>query len=153
LHGKGGLQGKYTNHSGKKTRASHLYIGGVSKADIMSVTGYLSQQCVKKYMRSNVDMKKNVCKILDPPSTNPMQGPSSESSSTMPKSLEPRKCPAPPENFKENHTNAKIFAQKISTFCGIYQMQLQFLTTASFRFRSDRNKQMNIQCAKLWFFL
>lgn len=61
---KGGLQGNYTNHSGKKTCATQLYVGGVPEAEIMSVTGHRSQQGVRKYMRSNVDMKKNICKIF-----------------------------------------------------------------------------------------
>jgi hypothetical protein len=109
---KGGLQGNYTNHSGKKTCATQLYIGGVPEAEIMTVTGHRSQQGVRKYMRSNVDMKKNICKLLDPPSTNSMQEPSDKSSSTMQESLEPRKRPASPENFDENNTDAKRFCPK-----------------------------------------
>lgn len=106
---KGGLQGNYTNNSGKKTCATQLYIGGVHEAEIMSVAGHRSQQGVRKYMRSNVDTKKNICKIFDAPSTNSVQEPSSESSSTMQESLEPRKRPASPENFDENNTDAKRF--------------------------------------------
>ena len=106
---KGGLQGNYTNHSGKRTCATQLYIGGVPEAEIMSVTGHRSQQGVRKYMRNNVDMKKNISKILDPPTTTSMPEPSSESSSTMLESLEPRKRPASPENLDENNTDAKRF--------------------------------------------
>jgi hypothetical protein len=50
-----------------KTCATQLYIGGVLEAEIVSITSHRSQQGVRKYMKSNVDMKKNMCKILEPP--------------------------------------------------------------------------------------
>lgn len=64
---KEGLQWNYTNHGGKNTCAAQPHVGRVLEAEIMSVTGHRSQQGVRKYMRSNVDIKKNICKILGSP--------------------------------------------------------------------------------------
>lgn len=110
---KGGLQGNYTNHSGKKTCATQLYVGGVPEAEIMSVTGHRSQQGVRKYMRSNVDIKKNICKILGPPISTSEE---SLEPSTTQESLEPssslqecRKRSLSPVNSDNSEDDAKRF--------------------------------------------
>ncbi|XP_062585825.1 uncharacterized protein LOC134247485 [Saccostrea cucullata] len=86
---KGGLEGNYTNHSGKKTCATQLYIGGVPEAEIMNVTGHRSEQGVRKYMKSNVEMKKSISKILDPPMKQESQEPSSEQTTGGKRALSP----------------------------------------------------------------
>lgn len=55
---KEGLQWNYINHGGKNTCAAQPHVGRVLEAEIMSVTGHRSQQGVRKYMRSNVDIKR-----------------------------------------------------------------------------------------------
>ncbi|XP_061180579.1 uncharacterized protein LOC133189188 [Saccostrea echinata] len=63
----GGLQGNYSNHSGKRTCATQLYMSGVEEQQIMDRTGHRSQAGVRKYKRSSAQMEANVSKILDPP--------------------------------------------------------------------------------------
>nr|XP_034336669.1 uncharacterized protein LOC117692546 [Crassostrea gigas] len=63
----GGLQGNYSNHSGKRTCATQLYLSGVEEQQIMNRTGHRSQAGVRKYKRSSAEMEANVSKILDPP--------------------------------------------------------------------------------------
>lgn len=113
---KEGLQWNYTNHSGKKTCATQLYVGGVPEADIMSVTGHRSQQGVRKYMRSNVDTKKKICMILGPPistseeSLEPSKTKESlEPSSSSQGSLGCRKRPLSPVNSDNFEDDAKRF--------------------------------------------
>lgn len=77
----------------------------------MSVTGHRSQQGVRKYMRSNVDMKKNICKILGPPISTSEE---SLEPSTTQESLEPspslqecRKRSLSPVNSDNSEDDAK----------------------------------------------
>lgn len=63
----GGLHGNYSNHSGKRTCATQLYLSGVEEQQIMNRTGHRSQAGVRKYKRSSAEMEANVSKILDPP--------------------------------------------------------------------------------------
>lgn len=64
---KGGLKGNFTNHSGKRTCATQLYMSGVSEQEIMRRTGHRSEKSVRKYKRSSEQMEVEVSKILDPP--------------------------------------------------------------------------------------
>ncbi len=63
-----GLIGNYTNHSGKRTCATQLYMGGVDEQEIMSRTGHRSERSVRKYKQSCPAIQKEVASILDPPS-------------------------------------------------------------------------------------
>lgn len=46
---RGGLKGNYTNHSGKRSCATQLYIAGVDEQEIMARTGHRSEKSVRKY--------------------------------------------------------------------------------------------------------
>ena len=46
---KAGLEGKYSNHMGKRTCATALYQAGVDEQEIMSRTGHRSEKAVRKY--------------------------------------------------------------------------------------------------------
>ena len=61
---KGGLQGNFTNHSGKRTCATQLYTANVDEQEIMRRTGHRSQTAVRKYKRSNDAISQNVSKIV-----------------------------------------------------------------------------------------
>ncbi|XP_048775614.2 uncharacterized protein LOC125680217 [Ostrea edulis] len=67
ITGQAGLLGNFTNHSGKRTCATHLYQAGVDEQEIMSRTGHRSETAVRKYKRSNSVLLENVSKVLDPP--------------------------------------------------------------------------------------
>ena len=41
---RGGLKGNYSNHSGKRTCATQLYMAGVDEQEIMSRTGHRSEK-------------------------------------------------------------------------------------------------------------
>ena len=62
-----GLIGNYTNHSGKRTCATQLYMAGVDEQEIMSRTGHRSEKGVRKYKQSCPKIQQNVASILDPP--------------------------------------------------------------------------------------
>ena len=64
---KAGLQGNYTNHSGKRTCASALYQAGVDDMKIIQRTGHISEKGVRAYKRSNSDICMNVSSVLNPP--------------------------------------------------------------------------------------
>ncbi|XP_061195452.1 uncharacterized protein LOC133203697 [Saccostrea echinata] len=64
---KGELKGNFSNHSGKRTCATQLYISGVSEQEIMRRTGHRSEKSVRKYKRSSEQIDVAVSKILDPP--------------------------------------------------------------------------------------
>ena len=80
---RGGLKGNYSNHSGKRTCATQLYMAGVDEQEIMSRTGHRSEKSVRKYKQSCVGIQKRVASILDPP---PVQ-PASENEIPPPKKL------------------------------------------------------------------
>ena len=63
----GGLQGNYSNHSGKRTCATQLYMSGVEEQQIMARTGHRSQAGVRKYKRCSAEMDASVSNVLDPP--------------------------------------------------------------------------------------
>jgi len=64
---RGGLQGNYTNHSGKRTCATQLYMAGVDEQEIMRRTGHRSEKGVRKYKTAGVAIMEKVGSILDPP--------------------------------------------------------------------------------------
>lgn len=68
---KGGLKGNFTNHSGKRTCATQLYMNGVSEQEIMRRTGHRCEKSVRKYKRSSEQIEMDVSKILDPPMNEP----------------------------------------------------------------------------------
>ena len=61
-----GIEGYYTNHSGKRTCATTLYQAGVSEQEIMNRTGHRSVESVRKYKRASNDMLKDISNILEP---------------------------------------------------------------------------------------
>ena len=63
---KGGLEGNFTNHSGKRTCATSLYNSGIEEQEIMGRTGHRSIEAVRRYKRCSDDMRKNVSRVLDP---------------------------------------------------------------------------------------
>jgi integrase len=48
LTGQAGFVGNFTNHSGKRTRATQLYQDGVDEQDILSRTGHRSKAALRK---------------------------------------------------------------------------------------------------------
>lgn len=64
---RGGLEGNYSNHSGKRTCATQLYMAGVDEQEIMLRTGHRSEKSVRKYKQSNSDIQRKVAAVLDPP--------------------------------------------------------------------------------------
>jgi len=61
-----GLQGNFSNHSGKKTCATQLYTAGIDEQDIMARTGHRSEKAVRKYKIQNDIIGSKVSAILDP---------------------------------------------------------------------------------------
>ena len=66
---KGGLNGNFSNHSGKRTCATQLYMSGVGEQEIMKSTGHRSEKAVRKYKRSSDEIDENVSNILNPPNS------------------------------------------------------------------------------------
>ncbi|XP_045167184.2 uncharacterized protein KIAA1958 homolog [Mercenaria mercenaria] len=64
-----GLEGRYTNHSGKKTCATTLYQGGIPEEEIMKRTGHRSTTGVRKYQKPSPAMLKEISNTLNPPQT------------------------------------------------------------------------------------
>ena len=64
---KAGLQGHYTNHSGKRSLATQLYSAGVPEQEIMSRTGHRSEMAVRKYKRPSEKILQEVSDVLNPP--------------------------------------------------------------------------------------
>ncbi|XP_033754046.1 uncharacterized protein LOC117337262 [Pecten maximus] len=62
-----GLSGNYTNHSGKRTCATQLYIAGVDEQEIMNRTGHRSEKAVRKYKSADESVLRKVSSVLDPP--------------------------------------------------------------------------------------
>ncbi|CAC5358010.1 unnamed protein product [Mytilus coruscus] len=63
---KGGIQGNYSNHSGKRTCATQLYQAGIEEQEIMGITGYRSN-AVRNYKTSNETIQKKVSNVLNQP--------------------------------------------------------------------------------------
>ena len=62
-----GIEGNFTNQSGKSTCATHLYQAGVDEQSIMMRTGHRSVQGVRKYKRPSDTQLKEISNILEPP--------------------------------------------------------------------------------------
>lgn len=63
---KGGIQGNFSNHSGKRTCATQLYQAGIEEQEIMGRTGHRSN-AVRTYKTSNETIQKKVSNVLNPP--------------------------------------------------------------------------------------
>jgi len=61
---KTGLQGNYTNHSGKRTCATQLYIAGIPEQEIMARTGHRTETAVRKYKRSSSQRHEELSKVV-----------------------------------------------------------------------------------------
>ncbi|XP_060594565.1 uncharacterized protein LOC132748913 [Ruditapes philippinarum] len=60
-----GLEGNFTNQSGKRTCATTLYQAGVCEQTIMDRTGHRSVQGVRKYKRPSCDQLRDISNVLD----------------------------------------------------------------------------------------
>jgi hypothetical protein len=65
-----GLQGYFTNHSGKRTCATVLYQAGIDEQAICDRTGHRST-AVREYKSSSIEQQKRISSILEPPSMMP----------------------------------------------------------------------------------
>lgn len=65
---KAGLEGNFTNQSGKRTCATSLYQSGLDEQMIMHRTVFRSINGVIKYKRESKEQLKDVSNILNPPS-------------------------------------------------------------------------------------
>ena len=63
-----GLEGNFTNHSGKRTCASTLFQAGTDEQVVMHRTGHRSRAGVRAYKRHNTAQDAHLSKFLDPPS-------------------------------------------------------------------------------------
>ena len=63
---RGGLQGNFTNHSGKRTCATELYDAGVDEQEIMERTGHRSVKSVRAYKRRTPAVEKRASDALNP---------------------------------------------------------------------------------------
>ncbi|CAC5385968.1 unnamed protein product [Mytilus coruscus] len=63
---KGGIQGNFSNHSGKRTCATQLYQAGIEEQEMMGRTGHRSN-AVRNYKTSNETIQKKVSNVLNPP--------------------------------------------------------------------------------------
>ncbi|XP_052084902.1 uncharacterized protein LOC127722094 [Mytilus californianus] len=61
-----GIEGYFTNHSGKRTCATSLYQAGVPEQEIMNRTGHRSVESVRKYKRASTEMLMDISNILEP---------------------------------------------------------------------------------------
>lgn len=68
IAGKVGLEGNFTNHSGKRTCATQLYQAGIDEQEI----GHRSEVAVRKYKRSNSALQERVSEVLNPPNVKKM---------------------------------------------------------------------------------
>ena len=61
-----GIQGYFTNHSGKRTCATTLYQARVPEQEIMNRTDHRSVESVRKYKRAADNMLKDISNVLEP---------------------------------------------------------------------------------------
>ena len=57
----------YTNHSGKRTCATQLYMTGIDEQEIMNRTEQRSAKSVRRYKQSSTNIQRKVAAVLDPP--------------------------------------------------------------------------------------
>ena len=62
----GGLEGNFSNHSGKRTCATALYQAGIEEQEIMNRTGHRSVDSVRQYKRPSDDMITEISSVLEP---------------------------------------------------------------------------------------
>ncbi|KAK3106549.1 hypothetical protein FSP39_022412, partial [Pinctada imbricata] len=79
ITGKAGLQGNFTNHSGRRTCATQLYHAGVDEQEIMQRTGHRSETADRKYKRTNSALQGHVSEILNPPTSKKVKCETTES--------------------------------------------------------------------------
>ena len=60
------LSGNYTNHSGKRTCVTQLYMAGLDEQEIM----HRSEKSIRKYKVAVSEIQKRVAAVLDPPKEN-----------------------------------------------------------------------------------
>ena len=66
-----GLEGHFTNHSGKRTCATTLFQAGTDEQLVMHRTGHRSSAGVRAYKRHSSAQDAHLSKLLDPPSPKP----------------------------------------------------------------------------------
>ena len=66
---KGSLNGKFTNHSGKRTCATSVCTCGIYEQEIMARTGHRSMNAVRKYKQTSDEIRNSVSLSLDPNAT------------------------------------------------------------------------------------
>ena len=64
------LSGNYTNHSGRRTCVTQLYMAGLDEQEIMQMTGHRSEKSVREYKVASSEIQKRVAAVLDPPKEN-----------------------------------------------------------------------------------
>ena len=61
---KGGLKGRYTNHSGRKTMMQELVQNNVPPTQIIQLSGHKNLQSVNNYSQVSVEQQQNMSRIL-----------------------------------------------------------------------------------------
>jgi hypothetical protein len=61
---KGGLQGRKTNHSARKTTCTKLLHGGVAPTTIQQLTGHKNVQSINNYAKASLQMQEQMSDIL-----------------------------------------------------------------------------------------
>lgn len=64
---KAGIEGNFTNHSGKRTCATMLFDAGIDEQEIMSRTGHRSEKGLRQYKRATPAVMARTSAALDPP--------------------------------------------------------------------------------------
>jgi hypothetical protein len=64
---KSGFKGYFTNHSGKRSCTTQLYMARIDEQEIMQRTGHRSEKVVRHYKETSNDILKKVSLVLDPP--------------------------------------------------------------------------------------
>ena len=105
-----GMKGNYTNHSGKRTCATQLYLAGVDEQDIMSRTGHRSEKAVRKYKQSCSTVTKRVSKVLDPPAATGSENDENLESSAKIRKIEPLSAPENTTGPFSDITNRPYFS-------------------------------------------
>ena len=62
-----GIEGNFTNHSGKRTCATMLFDAGIDEQEIMSRTGHCSEKGLRQYQRATPSLIARTSVVLDPP--------------------------------------------------------------------------------------
>ena len=103
------MEGNYTNHSGKRTCATQLYLAGVDEQDIMARTGHRSEKAVRKYKQTCPTFRKRVSKVLDPPSTRECQENKENTEQSLPVKVQKMTVDDAPANAMTDITNRPYF--------------------------------------------